>query len=204
MAAVHPTPQQRHSPPPVPERSDSSSSSDSNLVGLIEPPVGFRSIIFKADPAEHAAVDDDPETPPYSRSVSPDGFDTDFDDSRLPALSRVRSAPGLGGEVRQKPEDQKRRSIAVGEAIPVSLEKIPAEHGEKTRRYVLKVDDELRELLAAGARERERHGSARNGRPAPRRGRFSDLVFTQNFTAFDRRNPESGRSPFHGFFVLMW
>jgi sterol O-acyltransferase len=39
---------------------------------------------------------------------------------------------------------------------------------------------------------------------AKRRSKFSDLVFTRQFTAFDRQNPDSADSPFHGFFVLFW
>ncbi|KAK0708410.1 MBOAT, membrane-bound O-acyltransferase family-domain-containing protein [Lasiosphaeris hirsuta] len=36
-----------------------------------------------------------------------------------------------------------------------------------------------------------------------RRGKFSDLVFTRTFSAFDRQNPEAN-SIFHGFFTLFW
>jgi hypothetical protein len=94
-----------------------------------------------------------------------------------------------------------RRRKSMADGLLVSLEKIPSEAGEK--RYVLKVDEEVRELLLAGARERE--GSKdRDGSKRPRRGRFGDLVFTQKFTAFDRMNPERGKSQFHGFFVLIW
>jgi hypothetical protein len=40
----------------------------------------------------------------------------------------------------------------------------------------------------------------------PRRkgGKFTDLVFTHNFSAFDRQNPSAANSPFHGFFTLFW
>jgi sterol O-acyltransferase len=37
-----------------------------------------------------------------------------------------------------------------------------------------------------------------------RRSKFSDLVFTRQFTAFDRQNAASAESPFHGFFTLFW
>jgi hypothetical protein len=36
------------------------------------------------------------------------------------------------------------------------------------------------------------------------RTKFSDLVFTRQFTAFDSQNSESAESPFHGFFTLFW
>ena len=44
----------------------------------------------------------------------------------------------------------------------------------------------------------------RNPESAKRRGKFSDLVFTRQFTAFDRQNSESAGSPFHSFFTLFW
>ena len=37
-----------------------------------------------------------------------------------------------------------------------------------------------------------------------RRGKFSDLVFTRNFSTFDRQNALAASSPFHGFFTLFW
>jgi hypothetical protein len=37
-----------------------------------------------------------------------------------------------------------------------------------------------------------------------RRSKFSDLVFTRQFTTFDRQNVDSADSPFHGFFTLFW
>lgn len=40
--------------------------------------------------------------------------------------------------------------------------------------------------------------------PSKRRKKFSDLVFTRQFTAFDRQNAEHADSPFHGFFTLFW
>ncbi|SPQ26568.1 a27aa480-68d2-4c5b-a202-877c230fcc6c [Thermothielavioides terrestris] len=40
--------------------------------------------------------------------------------------------------------------------------------------------------------------------PRRRKGKFADLVFTHNFSAFDRQNPRAADSPFHGFFTLFW
>lgn len=37
-----------------------------------------------------------------------------------------------------------------------------------------------------------------------RPGLFSDFVFTRQFSAFDRQNPSSVNSPFHGFYTLFW
>ena len=45
---------------------------------------------------------------------------------------------------------------------------------------------------------------ARESKKTKRRGKFSDLVFTQQFSAFDRQNESAANSPFHGFFTLFW
>lgn len=54
----------------------------------------------------------------------------------------------------------------------------------------------------------EKHKETRrgkNGKADQRpRGRFRDLVFTRNFSAFDRMNEAAANSPFHGFFTLSW
>jgi sterol O-acyltransferase len=79
------------------------------------------------------------------------------------------------------------------QSIPVKLERTG-----KAGRYLLTSDDpELRELLAAVAERASGDGKKR-------RAKFSDLIFTRQFTAFDRQNPVSAASPFHGFFTLFW
>ncbi|KAK0108382.1 acyl-CoA/sterol acyltransferase [Cadophora gregata] len=78
-------------------------------------------------------------------------------------------------------------------SIPVTLNKL----NEKGR-YILTADDDaLREILRVGI-EREKYPDRK------RRKKFSDLVFTRQFTAFDRQNSASADSPFHGFFTLFW
>lgn len=68
----------------------------------------------------------------------------------------------------------------------------------KDKKFILDVDDpELREILRkALRREAEAKSSTK------RRTRFRDLVFTRQFTAFDRQNTVS--SPFRGFYTLFW
>lgn len=48
--------------------------------------------------------------------------------------------------------------------------------------------------------------SERAKEPVSRRrpGVFADIVFTRQFSAFDRQNLSSVNSPFHGFFTLFW
>ncbi|PMD44299.1 MBOAT family protein [Hyaloscypha variabilis F] len=80
-------------------------------------------------------------------------------------------------------------------SIPVTLNKL----NEKGR-YILTADDDaLREILRTGIEREKNPASAKK-----RRSKFSDLVFTRQFTAFDRQNVDSADSPFHGFFTLFW
>lgn len=76
--------------------------------------------------------------------------------------------------------------------VPIKLQKT----NEKGR-YIFKTDDpELRDVLRKGLqRVAETKG-------VKKRTQFSDLVFTRQFTAFDRQNTE--RSPFRGFYTLFW
>ena len=81
-----------------------------------------------------------------------------------------------------------------GPGLTLSLEKT-----DKAGRYAVSTDDpELRELLKQGF-ERSKDGEVRK-----KRSRFTDIVFTKQFTAFDRQNPQSSTSTFHGFFSLFW
>lgn len=78
---------------------------------------------------------------------------------------------------------------------------IRLERTDKKGRYVLTADDpEIRDILRKGI-EREEQESGKVKKP---RIRFRDLVFTRQFTTFDRQNPASAESPFFGFFTLFW
>ncbi|KAG0652365.1 putative phospholipase [Hyphodiscus hymeniophilus] len=89
-----------------------------------------------------------------------------------------------------KPSSKKSRPGAPRlKSISVTLNKL-----KENGRYVLTADDNaLREIL------KEKNPAAQK-----RRSKFSDLVFTRQFTAFDRNNTDSADSPFHGFFTLFW
>ena len=79
-------------------------------------------------------------------------------------------------------------------SITIQLEKI-----DTAGHYKVHTEDgELRALLKQGF-ERSKDGEIKK-----KRSRFSDLVFTQQFTAFDRQNLASSTSIFHGFFTLFW
>lgn len=65
-------------------------------------------------------------------------------------------------------------------------------------KYILNANDpELREILRKGLQRDAEAKSSKRGRT-----RFRDLVFTPQFTAFDRQNTAS--SPFRGFYTLFW
>lgn len=90
--------------------------------------------------------------------------------------------------------DSKKSRFRRRKSLTVRLEKT-----DQAGRYQLTAEDpELRDLLKQGF-ERSKDGGI-----TKKRSRFSDLVFTRQFTAFDRQNAQSASSPFHGFFSLFW
>ncbi|ORY65339.1 MBOAT family protein [Pseudomassariella vexata] len=73
--------------------------------------------------------------------------------------------------------------------------------GEKIKKtYVIASDDtELREILKRGLeREKEKR------QPSRGREKLRDMVFTRQFSTFDRQNQDAAKSLFHGFYVLFW
>jgi len=80
-------------------------------------------------------------------------------------------------------------------SVQIRLEKT----GRKGR-YVLMADDPaIREILGKGIEREEALAGNKKSRV-----RFRDLVFTRQFTAFDRQNPATAETPFFGFFTLFW
>lgn len=99
------------------------------------------------------------------------------------------------GHIRRgsEPYDSKKNGDIRRRSIQIRLEKT-----DRKGRYILTADDpEIREILRKGM---EREEAATD----TRRTRIRDLVFTRQFTTFDRQNPASAESPFHGFFTLFW
>jgi sterol O-acyltransferase len=78
-----------------------------------------------------------------------------------------------------------------------SLQVVIDEAGKKSRYNFATDDPEFREIIRSGM---QREAEKRNGKF---KSRPRDLVFTRQFTTFDRQNPQS-QSPFHGFFTLFW
>ena len=80
--------------------------------------------------------------------------------------------------------------------IQIKLEKT-----SKKGRYVLTADDpQIKEVLRKVAEKEEEAASGKK----KSRVQFRDLIFTRQFTTFDRQNPTSSESPFFGFFTLFW
>jgi sterol O-acyltransferase len=92
---------------------------------------------------------------------------------------------GTKGDATNRPRNSRRKSV------PIKLQPTDIKG-----RYLLRADDPALEDILQRVVRGERNTKART--------RFSDLVFTRQFTAFDRQNPSSGGSPFHGFFTLFW
>lgn len=86
-------------------------------------------------------------------------------------------------------------NLARRKSIQVVLEKT-----EQKGRYIIRADDpEIRDIIRLGVEREAGSSSAKSFRT-----RFRDLVFTRQFTTFDRRNVLGSESPFRGFFTLFW
>ncbi|KAK7614539.1 MBOAT, membrane-bound O-acyltransferase family-domain-containing protein [Phyllosticta paracitricarpa] len=102
-----------------------------------------------------------------------------YDDVRPPSLDDASSS------------HNRRRSVLVN-----------LERTQKKGGYILTADDpEIRRLLRRGI---ERENSTQDSAKGSSRGRFRDLVFTRQFSTFDRQNARSHDSTFRGFFTLFW
>jgi hypothetical protein len=149
--------------------------------------------------------------PHRERSARPASDPADMPDARSPpkpsalAAALANAAAALANAAAAPP--------ASGARTPPSTVSAgsPGDLAAKGRRYILTADDaEIRAMLLERL-EREAldgpprpAGGADAGRRAVKRVRLRDLVFTQRFSTFDRQNPLTAESPFHGFFTLFW
>jgi sterol O-acyltransferase len=108
--------------------------------------------------------------------------------------STMKNDPGYtGNSLRAALNSVERPRSGSGASTP------PSELGAKSRRYLLTAnDDEIRSMLQARL---DREAALQGGMKAVR---LRDLVFTKRLSTFDRQNPLSAESPFHGFFTLFW
>lgn len=166
------------------------------------PPTVNSSSSSTLDSADEVEDYDDMEVDPDTIIQGSSGGDvehsisTSKSDANLPRLQRTLSGTG---HIRRKSEtlvrpaspDTRRKN----RNIQIRLEKT-----DKKGRYILTADDpDVREILRKGL---EREEASQN--PSGRGRTVRDYVFTRQFTTFDRQNPLSSESPFHGFFTLFW
>jgi sterol O-acyltransferase len=104
---------------------------------------------------------------------------------------RVKSEDGQGnGTSRSDTAKPNRRR----RSIQIKLQKT-----DRKGQYTLTADDpEISDILQKGIEREKREAKDKS------RTRFRDMVFTRQFTTFDRQNPASSESPFFGFFTLFW
>jgi len=127
-----------------------------------------------------------------SATANADSDDTieDYDDLELNPDTLIANSRS-NAEPRRRSDagpPSRRRSIQI------KLQKT-----DRKGEYTLTADDpEISDILQKGI-EREKREAKENSRT-----RLRDLVFTRQFTTFDRQNPASAESPFFGFFTLFW
>ncbi|KAL9063046.1 MAG: hypothetical protein Q9157_008458 [Trypethelium eluteriae] len=111
---------------------------------------------------------------------------------RQASASSSSSASAAGDEKQQQNGDA--RKTEKSSSLQVRLEKTG-----RRGRYKLTADDpQIRDIIRRGL-EREAALDSRK-----QRSRLRDIIFTRQFTTFDRQNPATADSPFFGFFTLFW
>lgn len=112
----------------------------------------------------------------------------DYDDNVRPALANadpgVRRRRGHRSGVAEFPLGSGQEVVAIRDSAGVHI-----------------IPDDDKGIQAFLKRSSQR---AREADPARRPGKFTDLVFTRQFSAFDRHNVTAVNSPFHGFYTLFW
>ncbi|KAH3953798.1 O-acyltransferase [Parastagonospora nodorum] len=135
--------------------------------------------------SEASDIDDRSRLKPMSRDSA-----TDVRSNSTTAIPSDESSTGeLDDENGISDENGKRRK---------SIQVVVEDTGKKSKYTVTTDDPDFREVLRSGMRREAERRSEGKSKSKPR-----ELVFTRQFTTFDRQNPMS-QSPFHGFFTLFW
>lgn len=79
-----------------------------------------------------------------------------------------------------------------------SIQVVVEDTGKQSKYTVTTDDPDFREVMRSGMQREAEKRSDGKSKSRPR-----ELLFTRQYTAFDRKNPKS-QSPFHGFFTLFW
>tara|TARA_R110002003_G_scaffold243_3_gene17384 strand:- start:33530 stop:34111 length:582 start_codon:yes stop_codon:yes gene_type:complete len=171
------------SKPDLTSITDGRSAMSQAFQGLSKRPALGARDTWTPDPSSDVSdVDDRSCLKPVSREST-----TDVRSTGTTAIPSEGSSTGdLDGAEEPSGKDDQRRS---------SIQVIVEETGKKSRYTVTTDDPDFRKFLRAGMQQ---EADKRTGKS---KGRPRDLVFTRQFTTFDRQNPNS-QSPFHGFFTL--
>ncbi|THZ71142.1 acyl-CoA/sterol acyltransferase [Aureobasidium pullulans] len=175
----------RHRPTTYIQNADFSNSSSSTSLTSDEDIEDYDKI--KLDPD---TIVDGSSGGPLGNPQSVADPNTDQDLSLKPSSSGV-------GHIRRHPDSHDRQLSPDSrrKSIQIRLEKT-----DRKGHYILTADDpDIRDILRKGM---EREEASQD--PSKRARSLRDLVFTRQFTTFDRQNPLSAESPFHGFFTLFW
>ncbi|KAI0595882.1 MBOAT family protein [Biscogniauxia sp. FL1348] len=146
------------------------------------------------------AVNRTPDTPSDSNS------EAEYDSKERPSISvllrRRSKIDSYDNSAVDTPDilplDTASRSQSSSSDQLLSSDKPHIESKSKKTYIVASDDAELRDILRRGL-EREKEKKA-----PTRREKLRDMVFTRQFSTFDRQNQDAANSPFHGFYVLFW
>ena len=146
-------------------------------------------------------------------SSSGPGSEEDYDALKVDPSTVMEGGKGGGLEGKATLESPRRSPYSLTMLDNAKTRESESNRAEKRRKsvsvvleetarkgkYLLSANDaDIVEIIRRGTEEAI--GDLSNSR----RSRFTELVFTRQFTAFDRQNPANATSAFHGFFTLFW
>jgi len=163
----------------------------------------------------------------YGDNTSETANEEDYDILQVDPYTVVPGAHGGGLQPESFGEDSKRKADIQRLKQLDSWEEEPRKNRpsslptklpkrDEKGKYVMVADDaELKEIVKLDVeivrtncsllgKDRSDHKQKKRVSTPRHRRSFNDLVFTRQFTAFDRQNLKSAESPFHGFFNLFW
>lgn len=120
-----------------------------------------------------------------SREGSETSSEEEYDENIRPAIASVVVGAG------------RQRQLPITSLLSLNEEGVVTQDDSSV--HIFPDDDHsIRDFLTRSSQR------AREADPTKRPGKFSDLVFTRQFSAFDRHNAAAVNSPFHGFYTLFW
>ncbi|KAJ8121192.1 hypothetical protein ONZ43_g2295 [Nemania bipapillata] len=134
---------------------------------------------------EEGIINEKPSTSPQlHRRITSDSYDSSG--AETPEASPLRKLTSI-----RSPSTGNLLSASTGDRI----------NGRERKSSTTDSSDAARRNSQTRGSKREQEKS--NGAP-PRHGRFRELIFTRQFSTFDRQNQNAASSPFYGFYVLFW